>query len=229
MTLGNIQSNAVSQFEAWSREENSFRAAAAQADRERSHVEARLRQLRLEQKQLSIDTRESSDALGRFHRERGLLLQEKERLEQQLKEERFMLEECARESETLVTQTTAAKQDFCQEMEALNDELSALLHQREDRRLQKMICSETMAALQEFFAKQNDDASKHDGKAELEAAMEAWIAANISHENAKQECETIKKIIGSLRARTLQQQALNVGFSVRKRVRRAMTRLPFQR
>jgi chromosome segregation ATPase len=204
----NIQSStAVSQFEAWSREENSLRAAAAQADRDRLRVEERLRVQRLQVQQLSRETREASDALGRFHRERGLLQQEKERLEHQLHEERLMLEDCAAETEQLVTQETMAKKEFCKEMEALNEELSSLLMQQEDRRLQKLMCTETVTALRDYFAKLDDSSKQRNSIAETEEAMEAWMVANSSHQDVTKECEILQNSIEELRARVLQQSS----------------------
>lgn len=214
MVLANIQSNAVEQFESWAKEEKSFRQAAAKADHERSSVEERLRQLRMQQKQLGIDMRESSNALGHFHREHSLLQQEKERLKQQLKEERLMLDEFAAETEQLTTQDIAAKKEFCKEMGSMNEELSALLMQQHDRRLHNMICAETVAVLREFLAKA-DDSSKRSSLAEVEAAIKAWDPVNACYENAAKECEMIKKTIETLRARALQQASMD-GHPVRR-------------
>lgn len=218
--LGSLQSNAVSQFAAWAREETAWRAAAAEADGARVRAAERLRLLRLRQQQLSRDARESSDALGRYHRQRDLLRREKDRLARQLRDERVLLQQCAAESEQLAARETAAKNDFCNEAEALNEELSALLAQQEDRRLQKLFSAESLAALRAHVLVTTTTAAKHDtpppphhthntnddgggGVAKLVAAVDAWVAADVGYQDARKEGETMQNAIGALRARAL--------------------------
>lgn len=197
-----MQSNAVAQFEAWSREESAFRAATAKADRERQHLEGILLQLRQQQKKLSHDTRESSDLLGRFHRECGLLHQEKLRLLRQLKEERAMLEQCARDTEEILLQETTAKKLFCKEVESLNIELAESLSNQEDRSFQKMMCIETVSTLQEFLSKLDEkEASKNESIVTFTESLKSWIDAATASEHLNQELRLIKDEVEILRSR----------------------------
>jgi len=209
MVLANVQSNAVSQFEAWSNEEKSFHRAAANADRERSRGEERLQQLREQQKALSHAMREASDALGLFHREGVLLKQQKEQNQKQLQEERVMLEQCAAETEQLVTQDETNKKEFCKEMEALNEELSDLLMQQEDFRLQKMVSIESVQALRDAIEQQptaSPESNNDSVIAELEGAMELFKAAAVKHEAGVKERQAVEASVEALRARVLQQR-----------------------
>jgi hypothetical protein len=198
----NMQSNAVAQFEAWSREESAFRAATAKADRERQHLEGILSQLRLQQKKLSHDTRESSDLLGRFHRECGLLHQEKERLLRKLKEERAILESCARDTEETILQDAKAKKLFCKELESLNSELAESLSNQEDRSFQKMMSIETVATLKEFLLHlEEKQVSKNDSIHLFTEILKSWIDAATASENLNRELRLLKNDVETLRSR----------------------------
>lgn len=198
-----MQSNAVAQFEAWSREESSFRAATEQADRERQRLEGILSQLRVQQKKLSSDTRESSDLLGRFHRECGLLHQEKDRLLHQLKEERALLEQCARETDEYLLQETAAKKLFCQEMESLNSELANSLSSQEDAFFQMMMCVETVSALQACLLEMEEkqgSTGKNESFAAIAESLKNWIGVTKASENQMKELNMLKKNVEALRS-----------------------------
>jgi hypothetical protein len=196
-----MHSNAVAQFEAWSREESAFRTATAKADRERQQLEGVLAQLRQEQKKLSHETRESSDLLGRFHRECGLLHQEKERLLRQLKEERAMLEQCARDTEEILLQETTAKKLFCKEVEALNSELAESLSNQEDRAFQKMMCIETVTTLQEYLLKLEEEPKNHNEPIRvLTESLQNWMDAATASENPNQELSLLKNDVEMLRS-----------------------------
>lgn len=193
------QSNIAVQLSALSREEDDFRKATAKADRERTMIEARLRELRGQQKDLSSETRAASDAVGVYQKERGMLLQQKERLQQQLKLERGELEQCAQETQQLITQDTAAKKKFCETTEDLNDELSDLLMQQEEIRVQKMIGSpDTIADLTEHL-----EAKPEADPEEQKKALEALVEANKNHEKALAESKQLASTIKELRARAL--------------------------
>jgi len=193
------QSNIADQLSALSREEDDFRKATAKADRERTMIEARLRELRGQQKELSKETRAASDAVGVYQKERGMLLQQKERLQQQLKLERGELEHCAEETKQLVTQDTAAKKKFCETMEDLNDELSDLLMQQEELRVQKMIGSpDTIADLTEHL-----EAKPEADPEEQKKALEALVEANTNYENAFAKYTQLTSIIKDKRAQAV--------------------------
>ena len=170
------KSNVAEQLSALARDEDAFRKGAANADRERTLMEARLRELRAQQKELSKETTKAADAVGAYEKERGMLLQKKQRLQQQLKVERGELEQCAEESKQLATKDNAAKTKFCKTMEELNDELSDLLMQQEELRVQKMIgCPDTIAALTEHL-----EAQPETDPAEQKKSLEALAAARAS-------------------------------------------------
>jgi hypothetical protein len=193
-----MHSNAVSQFETWSREESSFRAATINADRERKRIEESLFQLRTQQKKLSTDARKSSDLLGRLHRDCGLLEQERERLLRQLKEERTLLEHCTQDAEELQFQETSAKTAFYKQIDSENTELTDLLLQQEDFYLQSILGNETVSALQEYIANEFFSDCK------FMDTLKAWSAIANSNENVVKEIEGIKKSIEIMRARSLE-------------------------
>ena len=202
--LTNNPSNVAKQLSALSREEDAFRQAAAQADRDRLQVEARLRELRTHQKELSQQTRAASDALGAYQKERGLLLQQKERLQQQLQLERGELEQCAEETQQLVAHDTVAKKKFCKEMEELNDELSDLLLQQEELRLQKMIGTpETVAGLRVLLLEEQQPTPTEDEAAAMTDALEALTTANAKFEESLASSKELAVAIETMRGRAL--------------------------
>jgi chromosome segregation ATPase len=195
-----MQSNAVLQFETWSREESSFRAASLNADRERKRLEESLKQLRAQQKQLSNDTRESADLLGRFHRDCGLLEKEKERLLFQLKEERSMLQRCSQDSDDLLSKGTFAKSAFHQKVESLQTELKDMLHHQENGILQTMTNAATMAPLQNFISELYD-VNKNENISEFLDILKAWKAVADLNETLVAEIDLTAKDINELRSR----------------------------
>ena len=193
------QSNIADQLNALTREEDDFRKAAAQADRERAAMEARIRDLRAEQKELSQNTRAASDALGVYQKERGMLLQHKERLQQQLKLERGELEQCVADTKRLVAQCTAAKKKFCNEIEELNDEISDLILQQEELRVQKMLgTSDTVAALTKHLELEPEGDPRLQKK-----ALDSLAATYIKYETALKESKQLSSIIKTLRSRAV--------------------------
>jgi myosin heavy subunit len=147
MNYGTDSSATATQCDAWNREERSVREAVVKADRERAFAEQRCYSLHMGQQQLSNETRELSDALGRFHSERGFLVKENERHIQLLNADRSMMEESVHKSEEMSRYETEEKAEFCKEAEALNEELAMLHMHQEDRRLKKLLSNDTISAL----------------------------------------------------------------------------------
>ena len=191
-----MQSNAVLQFETWSREESSFRAASQSADRERKRIEESLQQLRLQHKQLNSDTRESSDMLGRFHRDFGLLEQEKERLSRQLKTERTMLEQCSNDTKDLLLQGKSAKTEYQSKIESVQVQLADLQYQKEAQILETMMSTKTVTVLQAFLSELNSGNGKYK---EFMDTLNAWTAAVNSHENSIVEIDHLTNKVNGLR------------------------------
>lgn len=205
-----MQSNAVLQFETWSREESSFRAASLNADRERKRIEESLQRFRLQHKQLSSDTRESADLLGRFHRDFGLLLQEKERLSQQLKGERAMIEQCSHESKELLLQGKAAKAMYQSKIESVHTQLTELQYQKEARSLETMISAKSVVALQAFLSESSSDNEK---RSEFMDAFNAWSIVANSHEQSIAEGNHLVNKVNGLRhlaMKIVKEQTMNV-------------------
>jgi chromosome segregation ATPase len=192
-----MQSNAVLQFETWAREESSFRAETINADRERKHIEESLHQLRIQQKQLNTDARKFSDLLGRLHRECGLLEQEKQRLQCQLKGERTMLEQCTQDAADLLLHETSAKLAFHSKIKAENADLTDLLSQQEDFYVQSILDNETLIALQEFVS------NKMESDYEFMGTLKAWSTVATCSEKFLKDIKEIKTSIEILRARAL--------------------------
>jgi chromosome segregation ATPase len=207
MNMGTSRSNAASQFEALSREESAFRAAAAQADQDRGRIAARLPPLQKEQGLLRTKIREASDALGRFHREHAIQLKEHDRLGQLLTEDRNALEKLAQESDRVETQEMTAKQDFTKEMESLNDDLSELLKKQEDHRFQKLLSLETVQALAEHVKQTNDGSGTNILTDGFGASIDEWIAANNGFKESMKVLDSIKKDIAVARAMALGEQS----------------------
>lgn len=199
------QSNIADQLNALAREEDAFRKAAAKAVCERTEIESRLRELRAQQKELSSQTRAASNTLGAYQKERGMLLQQKDRLQQQLKLERGELEQCSEHTKQLVIQSTAAKKKFCKDVEDLNDELSDLIMQQEELRVQKMLgTSDTIATLTTHL-----DAKPEVDPAEQKKALEALAAAYSKYETTLQESKKLASDIKSLRYRAVAEAQRN--------------------
>jgi septal ring factor EnvC (AmiA/AmiB activator) len=81
-------STAASQFQTWAREKEAHRQAAAKADGERARLESEIAHLRQEQRQIGQEIHVTTDAMGRVHREREMLVKERARLEKVLALER---------------------------------------------------------------------------------------------------------------------------------------------
>lgn len=205
-----MQSNAVQQFETWSREESSFRTASLNADRERKRIEESLHRFRLQQKQLSSDIRESADLLGRFHRDFGLLVQEKERLSQQLKGERAMIEQCSHESKELLLQGKAAKAMYQSKIESAHAQLTDLQYQKEADSLESMISAKSVVALQAFLSEANNGNEK---LSEFMDTLSAWSIVANSHEQSKAEVGHLENKVKGLRhlaMKIVKEQTMNV-------------------
>jgi chromosome segregation ATPase len=198
-----MQSNAVLQFETWSREERSLRAASINVDRERKRMEESLQQLRVQHKQLSSDSRESADLLGRFHRDCGFLEQEKERLSRQLMEERAMLEQCSQHAKDLLVEGTSAKAAYCQKIGSIQTELSDVLYQQEAQLLYTMISTETVAALQDFLLELPHEPKNEEINALLDS-LKDWTAIANSHENSMAEIDQWTKKVNGLRHQAME-------------------------
>jgi len=215
----NNASNIQKHMNAVQQEEQGFRKATAKADSERSTIEARLCELRGQQKELSKETRVASDAMGNFQKQRVHLSQQKERLQQQLKLERGELERCAKETKHLQEIEKKAKKIFCKQMEELNDELSDLLMQQEELRVQKMIgAPDSVKALNGLLAQKpetNTDAQKK--------MLETLVTAYKNYEKAFSESKALASTIKSLRARALAEAQRNGQqvrpFAVHRRIR----------
>jgi hypothetical protein len=196
-----MQSNAVLQFETWSREERSFREASIDVDRERKRMEESLLQLRTKHKQISSDTRESSDLLGRFHRDYGLLQQEKERLSRQLMEERTMLEQCSHDAKELLLQVASVKAEYQQKIEIAQKELSDIQYQYEAHLIQAMLNTKTASVLQDFLSKllTNHDSNNNDKLGTLFDTIKAWKVTANTQEHSLAEVDRLAKKVKELR------------------------------
>ena len=199
------QSNIADQLNVLAREEDAFRKAAAKADRERTELETRLRELRTQQKELSSQTRAASNTLGAYQKERGMLLQQKERLQQQLKLERGELEKCSEHTTQLVVQSTAAKKKFCKDVEDLNDEISDLILQQEELRVQKMLgTSDTIATLTKHL-----EAKPEGDPAAQKTALETLADAYSKYETTLKESKKLTTDIKLLRSRAVAEAQRN--------------------
>ena len=186
------------QFETWSREERSFRAASINVDRERKRIEESLHQLRLQHKKLSSDTRESADMLGRFHRDCGLLEQEKERLSRRLMEERTMLEQCSNDAKELLCEGTSAKTAYHQQIKSVQTDFSDVLYQQEAQLLDAMISTKTVAALHEFLSGLTNECNNEKLTVLLET-LKTWTAIANSHTDSIAEVDNLTKKVNGLR------------------------------
>ena len=193
-----MQSNAVLQFETWSREESSFRAASLNADRERKRIEESLQRFRLQHKQLSSDTRESADLLGRFHRDFGLLIQEKERLSQQLKGERTMIEQCSHETIELLRQGKSAKAEYQSKIESVRKQLTEFQYQKEAQYLDTMISTKTVDVLQGFLSEANIG-NENEKRSEFMDTLHDWTIVANSREHSIAEVDQLANKVKSLR------------------------------
>lgn len=142
-----FQAKAASQFQAWEDEIASLQASTERAHRDYVTVETSLQTLRERQKQLGTNMRQAQDRSGAFQREGLLLQQEKDRLQQQLKDERVALEALANELHNVIADDNHHKMQYCKEMDSLTEELSDLLMQQEELRLQKFITVESVQDL----------------------------------------------------------------------------------
>jgi len=142
--------------------------------------------------------------VGVYQKERGMLLQQKERLQQQLKLERGELEQCAEETQQLVAHDTVAKKKFCKEMEELNDELSDLLMQQEELRLQKMIGTpETVAGLRVLLLEEQQPTPTEDEAAAATHALETLATVNAKFEESLASSKELAVAIETMRGRAL--------------------------
>ena len=162
--------NAIAHFETLSREKASFEQALAQADSDRARVQARLQELAAKKEQLQLASRKLADQVGQLHQQKTSLESEKARLQTVLRQERAALEQCAADTDALVTQERARKNDFCRDMAALNDELGSLLLQQESMRLMQMLSVETVAVV----LAGNDDPALQEAASQLKEASEQY-------------------------------------------------------
>jgi hypothetical protein len=220
-----MHSNAVQQFETWSREESTFRAASLSADQERKRIEASLQQLRLQHKQLSSDTRESADLLGRFHRDFGLLIQEKERLSQQLKEERTMIEQCSHENKEHLLQGKSSKAVYQSKIEMVRTQLIDLQYQKEAQCLDTMISAKTVVVLQGFLS-ESKIGNENEKVSEFMDTLQAWNVVANAHEHAIAEIDHLTNKVKSLRhlaTEIVKEQTMKVRASLLKTLRHGLS------
>lgn len=154
------KSHLVSQFESWSNEETVYRQNAIRADRDRTILNDKLQQVRVEQKQLSIQLREYQELFGKYRSEHSILVHKVDHLEGVKKDENVLIQQCTNEINELLINETKMKHNFCNEMNELNQELSYLLLQQESLRLQNMITVETIPIIIEQYQKRR--CNEHD-------------------------------------------------------------------
>ena len=193
-------------FNAILQETETSKKETDEANRERARVEQHLQQLRQKQKELSNQSRIAQEAMGGFHRERAMLLNEQARLQKVLKDERQALEQCCAENDKLASEDTARKEAYCKAMSDANQELSDLLLKQEELRLQKLITVETVPALVATFAHSSPE-SMEDGGLKLEDAIEALKKATDDYRETLEEEKRLQMQVKGLRARALEKSS----------------------
>lgn len=153
LTSNQNTTNAFSQFDKWSREQESFVENTNKVHRERNKLEEEIVQLKLEQKHVTSQIRDCQDYLGRLHRERAILMEKKTKLQRSIKEERALLEKDALEENNLIDSSKNEKKRFCRDMEDLNDELSSLLLRQQLNSIRKLITIDSVHVLKEHYQK----------------------------------------------------------------------------
>jgi chromosome segregation ATPase len=204
-----FQVKAASQFQGWEDEIASLQASTERAHRDYGTVETSLRALQERQKQLGTNMRHAQDRSGAFQREGLLLQQEKERLQQQLKDERMALEALANELHTVIANDNHHKSQFCKEMETLNQELSDLLMQQEELRLQKFVTVPSVQELRAYFI-ENDTTPRNEADADTTASDNPNLSqldesivilqeAHQQYQTSQTQLEQLEKQVQSLR------------------------------
>ena len=141
----------ASHFEALAHEQSKLEQNTQKTDSDRIRLEETIVQLRAQQKELSVKLRECQDSLGRYDRERSMLLQQKRRLEETLAKEHEILVQCASELDNLIAMEIQQKQKFCHDMRDLNQELSNLLMHQESIRMEKLVTGDTVGMLLQHY------------------------------------------------------------------------------
>lgn len=203
------QSETMQKFQAWANEKNAFLKSAEAADKERSKLEKAIVSLRAEQRKVSDEIHATQDALGSVNRVRDMLLKERARLEKVLAEELAELEECAKETNEFCTEEAQNKEDFCNLMDKMNQELGDILIQQEDFRLQQMISIESASLiLQHFEHRPSPDSKNADNEdevmTELKSAfleLDDWTGHFYA---TMSERETLSMILGDCRAKVME-------------------------
>jgi hypothetical protein len=171
------QNNVITaQFDALTREQSKFEQTASNADTERIQLEETIKKIRIEQKQLSNQLRDSQVSLGRYDREYSMLVQQKVKHEETIKKERTWLQQCVDEVEQLSSTIYQQKQSFCTDMYRLNEELSNILLQQEYSRLATLITTDTCNVLLDHYnqsnsMKTNEHTSSPDGSIVNESSL----------------------------------------------------------
>jgi len=195
-----------SKFHAILQETQTFQKETDQANRERARVEQHLQQLRQKQKELADQSRVAQEAMGSFHRERAMLLNEQARLRKVLKDERVALEQCCADNDKLASEDTARKEAYCKAMIDASQELSGLLLKQEEHRLQNLITVETVPALLSAFQQTSPESSVGNDSlsSKLEEAIEALKKATDDYNTTVEDEKCLQKQVKDLRARALE-------------------------
>ena len=203
--------NVTKQFATWANEEKAFRAAAARADAEREAIATQLTQLRSAGARLSVESRQASNALGTHQGQIRALQEAQATLQQQLKEERAQLEDCAHETTAMAETAKQEKWAFCAEMETLNEELMNLLHVQEESGLERLITMDSVTQVlvgnhQQAHNKDGDAAMTNNNHSQDPALNDAVIQleeATIAYEVVQQELDAYRMYREKLRAQVL--------------------------
>lgn len=135
-----VQSNSVlPQFAALSRDREEARNAIQAAEKEYKNVLDELQKLKTVQTNLEAETSLNQEDLGTQTSKLTMLRQENARKKRIFENERKALEQCSRETESLVEKESASKESFRMAMVPLNDEMDALLQQKHDFDFQKTL------------------------------------------------------------------------------------------
>lgn len=209
---------AAGQFQQWARDRDAFRNAAADADRQRASLERELEKLRAEQKLAAERIQQASMEVGCVHRERDMLLKERDRLQKELINGRNELEQCAAKIDAFRADESNKKQEFCRQMKDLNDELGGLLVKQEDFRLQQLLSVETLPLVLEQCKSNDASPASNDGTAEaLQEALRLLMEKTQAYKEQIIKYQRLQTVHTEYRSRALHEPVMQDG-STRVRI-----------
>jgi chromosome segregation ATPase len=200
MALGTSAPAARKQLETWSAEQHSFKQAAAAADQKRVQTEQRVEQQRKLIQQLSSQLRVMQDAVGSAEQEKHMLLNQKERLQQQLQQERHVLEESSNESKRLQEGEKQRKQAYITDMDQWNQQLSDMLMHQEEARLQSLVTLDSATQLRERYQQSSSpETNIQAATSNFESAVQSLEETTHKYRKSVQEKTSWQQTIEALR------------------------------